>query len=114
MMKIIPRRLADNGQVCTAAKRFIVHEAVADAFLAAVTAQMQGVTMGEPLDPKTTLGPLSSKDAVETLTKQVGQPVAKGATNGGPVSYRIAGGPAAGRCRLSFRFGPVAQQSHHP
>lgn len=73
-------RLANCGQVCTAAKRFIVHENVADAFLKAFTEQMQGVTMGDPLDPKTTLGPLSSKDAVETLTKQVKAAVAQGAT----------------------------------
>ncbi|MDK9603715.1 MULTISPECIES: NAD-dependent succinate-semialdehyde dehydrogenase [Lelliottia] len=72
-------RLNNAGQVCTAAKRFIVHEKVADQFLTAFTEAFREVKIGDPLDEKTTLGPLSSKDALETLTKQVNEAVKNGA-----------------------------------
>ncbi|WP_426051585.1 NAD-dependent succinate-semialdehyde dehydrogenase [Brevundimonas sp. SL161] len=73
-------RLANAGQVCTAAKRFILHEKIADAFLAAFKANMAAAVLGDPLDATTTLGPLSSGDALEGLTKQVDAAVAAGAT----------------------------------
>ncbi len=73
-------RLANAGQVCTAAKRFIIHEKVAEEFLAKYTEAFKQVKIGDPLDESTTLGPLSSKDALETLTKQVDEAVKNGAT----------------------------------
>jgi succinate-semialdehyde dehydrogenase/glutarate-semialdehyde dehydrogenase len=75
----VQARLANAGQVCTAAKRFIVHQKVADQFLSQFTDAFQQVKMGDPLDESTTLGPLSSKDALETLSKQVSEAVQKGA-----------------------------------
>jgi succinate-semialdehyde dehydrogenase/glutarate-semialdehyde dehydrogenase len=73
-------RLYNAGQVCTAAKRFVLHEKIADRFLAAFSNQLQAAKMGDPLDPSTTLGPLSSKAALERLSQQVDTAVAKGAT----------------------------------
>ena len=84
-------RLQNAGQVCTAAKRFIIHEAVADKFLEKYTEAFRQVKMGDPLDESTTLGPLSSRDAVETLTKQVDEAVKNGATlhyGGKPVDHK--------------------------
>ncbi|WP_312953089.1 NAD-dependent succinate-semialdehyde dehydrogenase [Superficieibacter sp.] len=75
----VQARLQNAGQVCTAAKRFILHENIADAFLAKFTAAFGQVKLGDPLDESTTLGPLSSKDAQETLTKQVNEAVKNGA-----------------------------------
>ncbi len=73
-------RLANAGQVCTAAKRFIVHEKVAEQFLTKYTEALRAITIGDPLDENTRLGPLSSKEALETLTKQVDEAVKNGAT----------------------------------
>ncbi len=73
-------RLANAGQVCTAAKRFIVHEKVAEQFLTKYTEAFRAITIGDPLDENTRLGPLSSKEALETLTKQVDEAVKNGAT----------------------------------
>jgi succinate-semialdehyde dehydrogenase/glutarate-semialdehyde dehydrogenase len=56
-----------------------VHQKVADQFLRQFTDAFQQVKMGDPLDESTTLGPLSSKDALETLSKQVSEAVQKGA-----------------------------------
>ena len=72
-------RLANAGQVCTGAKRFIVQKAVADAFIAAFTDGLKSAVMGDPQDASTTLGPLSSEDALEGLTKQVDAAVEHGA-----------------------------------
>lgn len=73
-------RLANAGQVCTAAKRFIVHEKVAEQFLTKYTEAFRAIKIGDPLDESTRLGPLSSKEALETLTKQVDEAVKNGAT----------------------------------
>ncbi|WP_431223181.1 NAD-dependent succinate-semialdehyde dehydrogenase [Serratia sp. L9] len=72
-------RLNNAGQVCTAAKRFIVQEKVAKEFLQKLTEHFRAVKIGDPLDQATTLGPLSSKSALEGLTKQVDQAVENGA-----------------------------------
>lgn len=72
-------RLNNAGQVCTAAKRFIVQEKVAKAFLQQLTEHFKNVKMGDPLDASTTLGPLSSKSALEGLSKQVNEAVKQGA-----------------------------------
>jgi len=72
-------RIANAGQVCTAAKRFIIHEKVADEFLKKFTQHFKDLKIGDPLDAKTTLGPLSSADALKTLTKQVKEAVKHGA-----------------------------------
>lgn len=87
----VQARLQNAGQVCTAAKRFIIHEKVADAFLSKFTDAFREVKLGDPLDESTTLGPLSSKDALETLTKQVNEAVKNGAkvhVGGKPVEHR--------------------------
>jgi succinate-semialdehyde dehydrogenase/glutarate-semialdehyde dehydrogenase len=72
-------RMYNAGQTCCAAKRFIVVEAVADAFLAKFRAALAALEPGDPMDEKTTLGPLSSESAVVGLVAQVDAAVAKGA-----------------------------------
>ncbi|QPF32295.1 NAD-dependent succinate-semialdehyde dehydrogenase [Acinetobacter lwoffii] len=73
-------RVNNAGQVCTAAKRFILHEKIAEKFKAGMLKAFEQLKLGDPLDPETTLGPLSSKDALEKLSKQVDKAVAQGAT----------------------------------
>lgn len=76
----VQARLNNAGQVCTAAKRFILHENIAESFLTKFSEAFRQVKIGDPLDESTTLGPLSSKDALETLSKQVDEAVKNGAT----------------------------------
>ncbi|MCJ0927802.1 NAD-dependent succinate-semialdehyde dehydrogenase [Acinetobacter lwoffii] len=73
-------RVNNAGQVCTAAKRFILHEKIAEQFKAGMLKAFEQLKLGDPLDPETTLGPLSSKDALEKLSEQVEKAVAQGAT----------------------------------
>ena len=72
-------RMGNSGQACTASKRFIVVEALADRFLEKFQTAMQGFEAGDPMDRKTTLAPLSSVQALETLLGQVDEAVAHGA-----------------------------------
>jgi succinate-semialdehyde dehydrogenase / glutarate-semialdehyde dehydrogenase len=75
----VKARTINNGQSCIAAKRFIVHRAIAERFLAGFARGMQGLRMGDPLDPNTQLGPLASPRLAEELEQQVSESVAKGA-----------------------------------
>ncbi|HEY0282287.1 MAG TPA: NAD-dependent succinate-semialdehyde dehydrogenase [Rhizomicrobium sp.] len=72
-------RMYNTGQTCCAAKRFIVVEKIADKFLEKFQAALQALKAGDPLDEKTTLGPLSTEAALQDLLKQVDGAVAKGA-----------------------------------
>jgi succinate-semialdehyde dehydrogenase / glutarate-semialdehyde dehydrogenase len=72
-------RMNNTGQCCIAAKRFIVVEKVADEFLRRFKASLEQLKPGDPLDPTTTLGPLSSEGALSDLLKQVNVAVANGA-----------------------------------
>ena len=73
-------KMNNTGQCCIAAKRFIVVEPLADRFLAAFKARLEALKPGDPMDPKTTLGPLSTESALKTLLKQINRAVAEGAT----------------------------------
>jgi succinate-semialdehyde dehydrogenase/glutarate-semialdehyde dehydrogenase len=72
-------RMGNSGQACTASKRFIVVESLADRFLEKFQTALQGFAAGDPMDRKTTLAPLSSKQALETLLGQVDEAVTHGA-----------------------------------
>ena len=54
-------RMYNTGQTCCAAKRFIVVDKLADKFLEKFKAALAALKPGDPLDEKTTLGPLSSE-----------------------------------------------------
>ncbi len=73
-------RLYNNGETCVAAKRFVVTAKVYGAFTDAFVRKMEAITMGDPTDPDTQLGPLSSQDQFDTVKTQVEQSVAKGAS----------------------------------
>jgi succinate-semialdehyde dehydrogenase/glutarate-semialdehyde dehydrogenase len=72
-------RMYNAGQTCCAAKRFIVVESIADAFIARFQAALSAFEAGDPLDEATTLGPLSSEAALVQLLGQVDAAIAGGA-----------------------------------
>jgi succinate-semialdehyde dehydrogenase/glutarate-semialdehyde dehydrogenase len=73
-------RINNAGQVCTAAKRFILHEKIAEQFKQGMIEAFKNLKTGDPLDESTSLGPLSSASAAENLHKQVVKAVDAGAT----------------------------------
>ncbi len=75
----IKARVANNGQSCIAAKRFIVHEQIADKFQTEFVAQMEKLKLGDPFDAKTDVGPLANAEAVTSLQADVAASVKAGA-----------------------------------
>lgn len=73
-------RLALGGQVCVSPKRVIVIDSIADAFVESYVATFAAQTIGDPFDPVTTVGPLSSVSAAGTLQAQLDDAVQKGAS----------------------------------
>jgi succinate-semialdehyde dehydrogenase/glutarate-semialdehyde dehydrogenase len=73
-------RMENTGQACNAAKRFIVAEPLYNDFVEQLTEKMAALRMGDPSDPETSYGPLSSEAAAEGLMAQVQDAVDKGAT----------------------------------
>lgn len=73
-------KMNNTGQCCVAAKRFIVVEEMADQFLHQFQAALGALKPGDPMDKKTTLGPLSTEEALVKLVAQVETAVAHGAT----------------------------------
>lgn len=76
------------GQVCVSSKRLIVVDAVYDRFLEKYREGVAALRAGDPMDPTTTLAPLSSQGAADLLARQVEEAVAAGAhaeTLGAPV-----------------------------
>jgi succinate-semialdehyde dehydrogenase / glutarate-semialdehyde dehydrogenase len=65
-------RMNNTGQSCVAAKRFIVvGKERGAAFLKGLTARMATLKVGDPSDPATTLGPVSSEHAMNGLLQQI-------------------------------------------
>jgi succinate-semialdehyde dehydrogenase/glutarate-semialdehyde dehydrogenase len=75
----VKARIANNGQSCIAAKRFIVDRRIADEFEGKFVAQMEALKVGDPFDPATELGPLATSDALESLHAEVRKSVESGA-----------------------------------
>src|SRR5207247_2669847 len=72
-------RNQNNGQSCIAAKRFIVVESIAADFERRFAKGVEDLVVGDPMDPKTQVGPLARRDLLETLERQVGESVRAGA-----------------------------------
>ena len=86
-------RLQNSGQSCIAAKRFIVVERVADAFLELFTEAMRAYRMGDPLDAGTQIGPQARRDLRDNLQRQVESSVQRGARI--VLGGRVPDGPGA-------------------
>ncbi len=72
-------RIYNSGQVCTSAKRFIVMDNVYDRFLNDLKDKFSKLKPGDPLDPGTTLAPINTKEAKETLESQLKDAIDGGA-----------------------------------
>ena len=72
-------RCQNNGQSCIAGKRFIVHEDVADEFERRFVEKMAALTVGDPLQETTDIGPLATSSGRDDVEALVADAVAKGA-----------------------------------
>ncbi|MEU5111961.1 NADP-dependent succinic semialdehyde dehydrogenase [Streptomyces longwoodensis] len=67
----VTARVQNNGQSCIAAKRFIVHADVYDAFAERFVAGMRALTVGDPMEEDTEVGPLASERGRDDLEELV-------------------------------------------
>jgi len=115
----VTSRFLNTGQSCIAAKRFIVVEPVADAFVDRFRVAVEALGTGDPLDEANRLGPMARTDLREELHRQVEESIGQGAE--AVTGCRIPPGPGAfyppsildrvgpGMCAWSEElFGPVA------
>jgi succinate-semialdehyde dehydrogenase/glutarate-semialdehyde dehydrogenase len=115
----VKARCINNGQSCIAAKRFIVHEKIYDAFEKKYVEGMKALKVGDPMDLGTDVGPIATASGVNELDDQVKRAVAGGArllTGGkrvnGPGNFYeptvLADVPKS--CAMYYEeiFGPVA------
>ena len=115
----VTARIQNSGQSCICGKRMIVHGDVYAAFLDKFSAAMKAVKAGDPLDPATDMGPLSSEEQRRTVLGQLdmirdagGKLLFGGAALPGPGAYMSAGVlvdvPPEDPAAQEELFGPVA------
>ena len=73
-------RCLNSGQSCIAAKRFLVCNEVADQFQEELVKAMRDLSLGDPFEEATEIGPLAREDLVDELHQQVTVSVERGAT----------------------------------
>ncbi|XVV33901.1 NADP-dependent succinic semialdehyde dehydrogenase [Streptomyces sp. CA-100214] len=76
----VTARTQNAGQSCIAAKRFIVHTDVYDAFVERFTAGMRALKVGDPMEEETEVGPLSSEQGLNDVMELVDDAKRSGAT----------------------------------
>ncbi|MFF0833582.1 MULTISPECIES: NADP-dependent succinic semialdehyde dehydrogenase [unclassified Streptomyces] len=115
----VTARVQNNGQSCIAAKRFIVHTDVYDAFAERFVAGMRALRTGDPLEEETEVGPLASEQGRKDLEELVddarrggAQVLCGGERPDGPGWYYpptvLAGITREMRIHREEAFGPVA------
>ncbi len=115
----VTARVQNNGQSCIAAKRFIVHTDIYEAFTERFVAAMGAIVMGDPLDEATQVGPVATASGRDELVELVEDARGKGAAVlvGGTVPQGpgwfypptvVAGLTPKMRLWAEETFGPVA------
>ena len=72
-------RINNNGECCIASKRFIAVDSVADEFFEKFKNKLAALVIGDPMQPATELGPLSSEEAADKIVDQIKRAVDGGA-----------------------------------
>ncbi|MFJ5839041.1 NADP-dependent succinic semialdehyde dehydrogenase [Streptomyces shenzhenensis] len=115
----VTARVQNNGQSCIAAKRFIVHTDVYDAFAERFVAGMRALTVGDPMATDTDVGPLSTErgradleELVDDARRAGAEVLCGGHRPEGPGWYYLptvlAGVTREMRIHREEAFGPVA------
>lgn len=112
--------VTNQGQICSVGSRLLVHKAVEEEVVQAVSERFSGVVMGDALDPKTTFGPLASEKQCARVQRYIDSARDSRArlVAGGQRALRDSGGffieptifshvPADARIAQEEIFGPV-------
>jgi len=96
----------NNGQSCCAVERIYVHEKVYDEYVNEFTKEVQSWKVGPPTEEGTYIGPLSRKDQLDLLQKQIREALQKGAT-------LVTGGNRLNKPGYYFEPTVLTNVSHH-
>ncbi len=69
----------NNRQCCTGSKRFIVHNSLKEEFVKRLSAELDKLVIGDPMDPKVNMGPMIAERAAKKVEEQVNLTVSQGA-----------------------------------
>ena len=72
-------RIANAGQICCSSKRFIVHNAIKNAYAEKLAKALSEMKLGDPMDPDTKIGPLINENAAIKVVSQIEHAVSQGA-----------------------------------
>ena len=115
--QVAASKFRNAGQTCVCANRVYVHSDVHDAFVARFLLAVEGLRVGDPLDPATQIGPLVNDEALEKVVSHVAdaraggaQVLTGGASSGGSFyAPTVLTGVRGGMKILEEEtFGPVA------
>ncbi len=76
---LIDGAMFNSGQCCCGIERIYVHESLFDAFVAKAVAIVQGYRLGNPLDQKTTIGPMANVRFANEVRGQIAEALKMGA-----------------------------------
>lgn len=112
-------KFVNAGQVCTSPSRFLVHESIHDAFLAALIAETKAVRVGNGLDEGVTMGPMANPRRLDAMDRLVADARARGANveaGGGRIGNEgwffaptvLSDVPVDAQVMIEEPFGPIA------
>jgi len=90
---IVNGSFANAGQICTSTERVLVDDHIADELVKIVLSKMERYRVGNPMEEKTTMGPVHNKEIVKTVMTQLKDAIAKGAEIVSPHSGKVEGAP---------------------
>jgi betaine-aldehyde dehydrogenase len=93
-------RYLNAGQVCTSAKRFYVVDAIADAFVERFVQFSREIVVGDPRQPETDMGPVISREALQTVQQSIEKAIGEGA-------HLVAGGGRPAGCARGHFLEPT-------
>jgi aldehyde dehydrogenase (NAD+) len=97
---VIAGIFAAAGQTCVAGSRLLAHESIADELVGAIAARARMITLGDPTDPATDMGPLSQEKILDGVASRVTQAVGEGASI-------IVGGEGGDRPDVGWFYPPT-------
>jgi succinate-semialdehyde dehydrogenase / glutarate-semialdehyde dehydrogenase len=77
--QVMASKFRNAGQTCVCANRIYVHRSIADGFIDELSAAVEKVKLGDPLDESTQVGPLVDRQGLEKVEAHVSDAVSKGA-----------------------------------
>ena len=77
---LIDGAMFNSGQCCCGIERIYVHESLFESFVEKAVAIVRGYTLGNPLDPETTIGPMAHVRFAQEVRAQIDEALADGAT----------------------------------